>query len=60
MEFRVGSLEEQVFLQSLIEKQIIRNENEENINNLKITDIEEYKYLQHLVLKYCRISNAAL
>ncbi len=32
----------------------------ENIDNLKITDIEEYKYLQHLVLKYCRISNAAL
>ena len=60
MEFRVGSYEEQEFLQSLIQKQITRNQNEAIINNGYITDKKEYEYLQHLVFKYCCIPNAAL
>ena len=60
MEFRVGSLEEQEFLQSLVQKQIQRNQNEQINRNQYNNDSNEYKYLQYLVFKYCLIPNAAL
>ena len=60
MEFRVGSLEEQEYLQSLVQKQIQRNQNEQINRNQYNNDSNEYKYLQYLVFKYCLIPNAAL
>ena len=60
MEFRVGSDEEIIYLNKIIQKQVYKNEsfNKCKINNLK--DINEYKYLQYLVFKYCYIPNAVL
>lgn len=60
MEFRVGSLKEQEYLQSLVQKQIQRNQSEQINRNQYINDSNEYRYLQYLVFKYCLIPNAAL
>ena len=60
MEFRVGSLEEQDYIQSLVQKQIERNQNDPIKKYKCFIDPKEYKYLQYLVFKYCCIPNAAL
>ena len=60
MEFRVGSLKEQEYLQSLVQKQIQRNQSGQINRNQYINDSNEYRYLQYLVFKYCLIPNAAL
>ena len=60
MEFRVGSEEEQQFINNLIQKQLYRKQKEQIKQNIKIIDPNEYKYLQQLILKHCCIPNAAI
>jgi hypothetical protein len=60
MEFRVGSEEEQHYINTIIQKQIYIKQKEQIKQNPKNKDPNEYKYLQYLIFKYCCIPNAAL
>jgi len=60
MEFGVGSIEELNYITELVQRRCddINYDNIKNDDN--ILDINEYKYLQSLVFKYCNIPNATL
>ena len=59
MKCKVGSEEEQNYLDQLIQKYKKKIDNEQFLNVINV-DIKEYKYLQYLVYKYCFIPNAVL
>ena len=60
MEFRVGSEEEIIYLNKIIQKNAYKNETFNKIKIKNKKNINEYKYLQYLVFKYCYIPNAVL
>jgi len=60
MEFGVGSIEEINYIAELVQKRCNEINNDKVKNNDNLLDVNEYKYLQFLVFKYCFVTNAYL
>ena len=60
MEFGLGSIEELNYITGLVQKRCDEIDGGKIHNDVNILDINEYKFLQSLVFKYCFIPNVAL
>jgi len=56
----VGSMDEIEYISCIIQKQITRKKNIENKKTDSKINEEEYRFLQHLIFKYCFIPNIDL